>query len=459
MKRFSLLIFAAFMMLAAPSVQATEQGEATPDSTHPAGTETVELDIDGQFDLMRCVKRGLAENPTIKSARFQLFSKDYARKSSRGEFGPKLSAGYGFTHYDEQPSKEGQILGSQDQWKFTVNLSQPIFTGFRLLSNYQKAELSAEQAKAQIQQAELSLVQTIQTNYFLLLKGRMDVKSAKDSVARLESQLKVTKAFYDVGLKPRLDVLEAEVDLAKAQQDLLLAQNEVDTQIARLNTLLGIPLNHKTHYVGKLVYEPFGKPLNDCLDSAYRYRPDLEIGRKSVEIARKDVKISASDFYPQVSADWDYSQAGDDPSVQGDTHSARYSEWSVGANVKWNVFEWGKTYYGYRSAKEGVAKVEAELANTRLEASYEVKSSFLKLNEASDRIGVARKSVESAKEGYRMAVARYQAQVGTNTEVLDAQARLTSAEANLSTALADYQTALSKLYVAMGEKNIALDNS
>ncbi len=454
MKKISLFFLTMLILCAATLGQAAEQGDMQ-NGTMPAPTTNVQS-FEGQFDLTRCVERGLAENPTIKSARFELLGRDYGRKSSRGEFGPKLSAGYGFTHYDQQPTSGGVATGSQDQWAFTVNLKQPIFTGFKLLSNYQKAALATEQAKALLSQAELTLVETIQVNYFLLLKGRMDVKSAQDSVARLESQLKVTQAFYDVGLKPRLDVLEAEVDLAKAQQELLIAQNDVDTQIARLNTLLGIPLDHHTDYIGQLAYEPFNMRLNDCLDAAYRYRPDLEIGRKSVEIAKKDVKISASDFYPQVSADWDYSQSGDDPSVQGDTYNARNTQWSVGANMQWNVFEWGKTYYGYRSAKQSVSKVEAELANTRLEASYSVKSSFLKLNEAADRIGVARKSVESAKEGYRMAVARYQAQVGTNTEVLDAQSRLTSAEANLSSALSDYQTALSKLYAAMGELNIDL---
>jgi len=65
--------------------------------------------------------------------------------------------------------------------------------------------------------------------------------------------------------------------------------------------------------------------------------------------------------------------------------------------------------------------------------------------------------VEAARESYRMALARYQAQVGTNTDVLDAQAKVSSSEASLSQALSDYQTALSNLYVAMGEKNPPLE--
>ena len=103
-------------------------------------------------------------------------------------------------------------------------------------------------------------------------------------------------------------------------------------------------------------------------------------------------------------------------------------------------------------------KVRAALENTRLGAGYEVKQGLLSQRAAADRIGVAKKSVEAARESYRMALARYQAQVGTNTDVLDAQAKVSNSEAQLSQALTDYQTAISSLYVAMGEKNPDLTN-
>ncbi|MFW6004858.1 MAG: TolC family protein, partial [Desulfonatronovibrionaceae bacterium] len=53
---------------------------------------------------------------------------------------------------------------------------------------------------------------------------------------------------------------------------------------------------------------------------------------------------------------------------------------------------------------------------------------------------------------------RYEAQVGTNTDVLDAQAKLSGAEANLIQARADYLKALASLYNSMGEKNISLSS-
>ncbi len=92
---------------------------------------------------------------------------------------------------------------------------------------------------------ELTLISSVQSNFLSLLKARKDVKSGDDSVARLESQLKVITAFYEVGLRPKAEVLDAEVDLATAKQDLLKAQNQVSIQETQLNRLLNIPLKLK----------------------------------------------------------------------------------------------------------------------------------------------------------------------------------------------------------------------
>jgi outer membrane protein TolC len=404
--------------------------------------------------LEKCVQIGLRQNPTIVSARRQLLSSDSNVKSARGNFGASVDMSYGYRHQNKQPTLMGVNSDYQDKWSMGINISQPIFTGFNLLSNYQKAKIQREQDEARLY--ELSLIQEIQTSFLTLLQGRMDVKSKQDSVARLESQLKVIEAFYQVGLRPRVDVLQAEVELASAQQDLLKSQNDVSSRHARLNTLLNLPIDENINYSGELTYLPFSRSLDDCINTADRDRPDLRIAKKSIKVAEEDVDISESDYYPHVSADFDYNRAGGDPLTDTNRYTKNPESWSAGATVNWNVFSWGSTYYDVKRAKEQVKKIKADFENTRLEASYQIKDNLLSLKAAADRIGVGRKSVEAGREGYRMAMARYQAQVSTNNEVLNAQSRLSGSEAELIQALADYQVALARLYVAMGVKNPSL---
>jgi len=411
------------------------------------------------LDLKQAVEHGLANNPTMVAARALLLGSEYDQNSAMADFLPTATASYGVTHMDQQPKNSGVANADQDTWTAQLNLHQPVFTGFQLLSTYQKAKLAKEQNEAKLVQTELTLIASIQSNYLLHLKAKMDVKSAQDAVERLNSQLKVTQAFYDVGLKPRLDVLQAEVDLADSQQTLLKAQNSLDTTRAKLNSLLNLPLEAPVEYVGELAYAPFNLALAECLNRAYKNRPDIQIGVKSVGMAEKDQTIAGSSFYPQVGADYNYYKKGDSPSLNESKYLSNQGKeyWTVGASASWTFFQWGSTYNKYKSGGESVNKVRADLENTKLGAGFEVKQYLLSQREAADRISVARKSVETARESYRMALARYQAQVGTNTDVLDAQAKVSSSEASLSLALSDYQTALSNLYVAMGEKNPPLE--
>ncbi len=425
-----------------------------------ASTSAANLPVSANLDLKQSVERGLAANPTMVSARAQLKGSDYLVNSATADFLPTATASYGFSRYGEQPRSS---TGGADQtlWTGRLNIHQPVFVGFKLLSTFQKARLARDQNDASLTQAELSLISAIQTSFLAHLKARMDVKSAEDSVERLRSQLKVTQAFFDVGLKPKLDVLQAEVDLATSQQDLLKARNSHDTTRAKLNALLNLPLEAPLEYVGDLVYTPFGLDLTECLNRAFKNRPDILVGIKSVEMAEKDSGITASAFYPQVSADLDFYRKGDHPGLNGSPNMTDTSKsyWTAGANASWTFFQWGSTYFQTKSADETVNKLRAALDNTRLNAGYEVKQGLLSQREAADRISVARKSVDAAREAYRMAQARYQAQVGTNTDVLIAQASLSTSEAQLSQALSDYQTAIANLYVSMGEKNPELSTS
>lgn len=433
---------------------------------------------EGTFDLEQSVSRALFANPQMESARRVISGAEQGRRQALANFGPVGTVTYGYQRTDAQvfgssslsvtdPTNPSNTTSMPTRTKtgywsnlysLQLQATQPIFTGFKLLSSYQQTQLAKDQADAQMNYTELTLIKSVQKAFLALLQARSNVKSNQDSVARLESQYKVTQAFYDVGLKPRLDVLQAEAELAKAEQKLLKAQNTVLTQTAQLNSLLNLPLNQNTGYVGELTYVPFSMNIQQCLDEAYKERPDLLIGVKSVQIAGKSENIAASGLYPQIQAQATYTRQGDHADLTNDRKSASVAPESttLGVTAQWQVWDWGSTFFGYRQASENTKKIMADLAKLRLDVGYEVKTYHLNIQDAAKRISVARTGLEAAKEGYRMAVARYQAQVGTNTDVLDAQARVSEAEFSLTQALSDYQGSLADIYVAMGRKNLSL---
>ncbi|MFZ5425604.1 MAG: TolC family protein [Thermodesulfobacteriota bacterium] len=435
------------------------------------------------MDLEKSVLRAIEANPQIRSAKQQIYGAQQGVRAATGAFGPTGTVSY-FTRASQTTSPTtvsqgmpgllnttgvsgpglsslsvaGQTLTTADSFlaNLDLNVSQPLFTGFRLLSSYQKAKLSRDQADSLYKRTELTLIRSVQTAFLTLLKSRADVKSNEDSVARLASQLKVTKAFYEVGLRPRLDVLQAESDLASAEQALLAARNSVDIQLAQLNSLLNIPLEQQVNYMGELEPALFKMTLQSALDEAYQQRPDIAIALKSVEIAEKDATIALSPMLPQVRADYDYIRQGDKYWLRAE-NVAFTERHQFQLTFTWKAWDWGNTFFTYRQAGENVKKLQADLARLRLDVGAEVKTQYLNIQDATKRIAVAKAGLAAANEGYRMAVARYQAQVGTNTDVLDAQARVSRAEFQLTQALTDHQIAIANLYYSIGRKNLKLD--
>lgn len=405
--------------------------------------------------MSEAVEHALRFNPGLGAQEAESRSSEEGRKSARGAFGPRLGLTYSATK-TESKRDPSATMGTRNPkmgvYSWGVEVTQPIFQGFRLLSTYQKAALQADSDKASLRKAELDMTEQVQTAFLEYLKAGENTRSMRDSLTRLREQLRIAQAYFEVGLSPRLDVLQAEVDVSEAERLLIEAENTQATTLARLNTLLGFDATAVNTYTGTLREVAFRYTLEQCLELAYRQRPDLYVAQKAVEIARKSQKEVQSDYYPQIEGYYSMTQSGNTPGMQrSGENGSHVTNWEVGAQATWNVFEWGTTYYADKQAGWQVTKMRYEQENLKLEVGYDIKSKYLAVQEARKRIAVALNSVAQATEAYNVALARYHEHVGTNFDVLDASANLTSAQSSLTGAKADYLAALSQIYVAMGE--------
>ena len=407
-----------------------------------------------RITMPEAVRRALRDNPSLGASAAQSGASEEGRLSQMGKFGPSLSMTYSASkkEQDISPARTTSSLPEKGTYTWSASVTQPVFTGFRLLAEYQKAALQAESDKAALRDAELTKTQAVQTAFLNYLRTAENSRSEREALARLRDQLEITRAFYEVGLRPHLDVLQAEVDVSTAEKTLLQTENNRDTYMAELNTLLGLPATADPVYAGKLAHVPFARKLEQCLEAAYRQRPDLFMAAKAVQIAGKSRESVRSEYYPQVEAYYTLNRTGNTPGLErSGENGSRTESWEAGVQASWNVFQWGTTYHADQQAGLLVSKVRYEEENLRLEVGYIVKSCLLAVREAEKRIAVAQKSVAQAQEAYAAALARYQEQVGTNFDVLDASSKLLTAQASLTSAKADYLTALSQIYVAMGE--------
>ena len=416
----------------------------------------------GKLDLFKAVKRGLEANPLILSNKYQYEGEEDSVKGAKGEFLPSLVGNYRWRNLNNNFTNYGYDTDymDQDEQFYMVRLSQPLFTGTRILTSYQRSMLIRDNAAARLRQIKLDITSRVQSEFLTLLRIREDISAIKESIVRLNSQLDAAKAFFRVGLKPWLNVLQAEVDLTDAQQELSIANNRARIQEVKLNALLNIPVDKHMDYEGRLQEMSYVVPfdLATCRDLAAKNRPDLVIAKKAVEIASKDVRLAMSRFVPNVSLNFDYNVQDRDYTAKG-TPDIYREYWTTSVNVDWEIFNGGRDYYNVAKERKRMNALEAEAQDSRNQAMSDVQSSYLSLLESRARIKTARKGMEEARESFDMASTRYRTDVGTSVDVLDAQAKVTNAEGSYFKALADYQQSLSNLYHAIGLINEGLTDT
>ncbi len=406
------------------------------------------------YTLESAVLRALERNPDLESARFTVKASESARKAARSSFGPALDARYSYSRYNkDRPSRYEPNVTTM-----TVQASQPLFTGFNLLNSYQKAVLEEERQRLQLEAQRLAVTADVQEAFVSYLKAQESIRSTQRSLERARVQLDMAKTAWNIGLRPRLDVLQAETDLARTEALLISHENDRDVWLTRLNTLLDLPAAASVEYRGGLVLSPFNRTLESCLRQALAHRPDLLMARKAVDVAYKELGIVRSSFWPQLSAVAGWSSTGSRLDAAGSRYTKKdYSYAEVGLSIDWTLFSSGRRLHLTRQAEHQISSLEAAVRSAINNCAYAVRSSLLSTQDAYRSVKVSERAVTSARESYADAKMRYELQSGSYLDLLTAQSALSDAELAEISSRADCLIALARLYETMGELHPGLE--
>ncbi|MCG6878172.1 MAG: TolC family protein [Deltaproteobacteria bacterium] len=408
------------------------------------------------YTLEQCVKEALENNWKLRAKKEQIDQAEYVKKQAQADFLPKLSTTYGYKRYgfDQEVFFNGipgtpLKVGTQNNYEWRGTVTQPIFTGFAILSAYRLSELGIDQKELEVQTQKLDLALEAKTAYFSILTADMAVETALKAAEALESHAEEARNFYKVGMIPINDLLESQVNASNAKHDLTSARNEARLARSNFNSILSRPVNAEVEVEEISVHTPEKGNFQEYVEIAFKNRPEMKLIDVNLLQTDQQIRLSKSKFYPEVVFTWDYIKQGDTPSVSGgEFHQA--SNWEATVGLEWTIWEWGKTYYDVKqqqSVKNEVLKSKMELEE---QIQLQIKDAVLDLKTAEENIPITQKAVEQGEENLRVSRERFKAQVSTSTEVLDAQRYLTRARVNHFSALFSYHLAHARLLRATG---------
>ncbi|MEK7827904.1 MAG: TolC family protein, partial [Thermodesulfobacteriota bacterium] len=412
------------------------------------------------LSLSESIDLALKRSVLIHAAREGVRGAEAQRKEAFTGFLPKFSTAYSYNRLNEEPTfnfpgappripASTIKTGTKENYAWSVEARQPLFAGGGILANYEASRIGTEIVRLEETATVQDLVQDVKIAYFNILKAGRIHAVARQSVERLTAHRDTAQGFYDVGIIPRNDLLYAEVELANGRQFLVRAENSLEMAKSKFNTLLRREINAPVEIEDTPNERPFAKPLDGCIAAALENRPEIRSYALRLEQAKSLVKLARSEYYPNVGLVGNYARYGDTPGVAGSPYRDQES-WYVMAVANWNFWEWGKTKNRVDAGLSRENQAADILTNIREQIALEVKNAWLLLHEAEKQIHVAKKTTEQAEENFRINTERYREQVGTSTDVIDAQTLLTKARADHDNALGDYSISRAKLERAMG---------
>ncbi|UCF92567.1 MAG: TolC family protein [Desulfobacterales bacterium] len=412
------------------------------------------------LNLRQTIDEALQANLGLQRSKEEVQAAQATKKARRAEFLPNVNVTYSLTHRDvEQSQKAFGLPGTpdfvvrpQDEYAFVTTFTQPIFTGFALINQYKIASLGLNVAEFNEKVTRQDVILDAKNAYFSVLKTQKLVDIAKQTVKNIAAQKEVAENFYQVGMSPLNELLQAQVELANAKQDQIVAQNNLEIAKSQFNTILRRPINAPVAIEDILDYRPYAKNIDESLSMANRNRLEIKVADLEIEIAEKDVKLAQRDYVPSINLKWTGTNLGTDYRVNGGEGISDSSFWNVQAVASWDIWAWGKTYYGM---KEKLSRLsQAKLRKTEIldNINLEVKQAYLRTKEAEENITTIEKAIEQARENFRINEERYKEQVATTTDVLDAQTLLARTMTNYFNALYDFKIAKATLHRAMGQE-------
>ncbi len=398
-------------------------------------------------------------NPSIEAKIRMLENAKMNVGVAQSQFWPRLSLVASTNHlqnYEEVQTYNNDNLTS-DNWSKGLRAQLNLFVGFAHLNNLQKSRLAVQVEEARHRQARLELACNVQLQFLQLLRLRQELKSAQDSVARLQTQLKSAESFVAVGMAPYVNVLQNQTELAKAQQQVIRVKNDLRNTQVQLNKYLGFTPEASIQYVGNLkdYAGTIGYTEANAVKTAVRSRPDLLIAQRSIEMAYKDMHITMGRYLPRVDLTYDNissSKEYDNSNYQGYTRNY----WSLGLQFSWEFFSGGETTFQTLADRKRAQSLQKDFEDAMNAAQAEVIRALMDILSAKELITASKTGVAAARESYAMAEKRYATHTGTITELLDAQVRLTQAEDDAIRALADFQSARARFFYYIGKENPGL---
>lgn len=186
---------------------------------------------------------------------------------------------------------------SKDQYKATVDISQPIYNGGAVEIRKSLEEISGKQQQYSTKLQLYQLKEQVNRVYFGILLAQQQLVVIQSLSENLRAQIRDMRSKIDNGvlLPSQNYILEAELE--KAEQDSIEIQSNIQSGYEILTQLIGEELHAQTN-----LSLPESDPIYEQQDSLVHFRPEFELFESNRQALDYQIDLAQTNKIPSVSA-------------------------------------------------------------------------------------------------------------------------------------------------------------
>ncbi len=405
------------------------------------------------WTLERALQQALSASPEARLAQQRIVAAQAGLEQANAAFWPRLQFQSSYTASDNPMLAFGSILnqraynynsppnpndlGTVDDFNARGLVTVPLYAGGKNAAARKAATANTDAARQDNAAVQNALGFEVARAFHTVLKTRQFIRAAEAGVKSFEANLAIAKKRVEGGTLLKTGVLDIEVRLAQAREDLVRARNANALAVRALRNLLGI----ESGDFEVADTAPAGRAPES---GDFSGRPELVAARHREQAAQEQARAAKGSYLPRVSAfgslDYDYGWKYDNGG----------GSYTAGALVQWDVWDGRLTRAKVREATANLESAREEERKLRLALDLEVEQARLDLKAANERLSVTDQAVAQAAESANLTRARFEQELALSKDLIDAETALVTARVRRAEAETDRQIAVAAVRKALG---------
>ena len=333
----------------------------------------------------------------------------------------------------------------------SLQFKQLIWSGGKVNYGIEISKKELEVAKFDVEKNKANTVYNISALWYNLYVLKTSKKIIEANITTLIQSQQDVNNFVKQGVTLQNEALKIDLAVTNLQSNLIDICNSINALNFNLCILTGLSITTVIELpelteTDKIVADK----IDTYISTALTNRAELKSINIYKDISTLGLKISKSNYLPTVSAigSGNYNLPEQRLFPNQNTFTPT---WFVGININWTISNLYKNPEKINESKQAITKTNALYNQVQEGIMMEVNTAFTDYLQATQKIVIAKKTVEQATENFRVEQNKLTASVITTTDFLDANNKLLQSKLNLNAAIANAQLALKKLNKTIGK--------